>query len=401
MSKLIVSYSRKDSTVARKLIDSFKQINFDVWVDWEDIPPAVGWLEQILRGIEESDVFVFLISPDSVASEVCKVEIEHAAKNNKRIIPIVLRDIDPKTAIPTIRDLNWIFLREQDNFADGLEKIKIAITLDIEWVQEHRRLQVRALEWERKKDPSLLLRGNDLRSARKMLASTEKNDPKPSNLQLVYLDFSYRNERRRTTLWISTATALLIMAILSITAVYQSRKASANERIAQEQKLLAQDNEKLAVANAEIAQKNADIARENANIAKENQLAAEKNQIIAEAQRSAARAQIYQSRTGGLYTSTLLALDSMRRSPSQEAEDILRKNISLLPVPVAQLNQADIINSLEFSPDGSSFVTASADGTACVWNLPGGKMRFCATSSDAVEDAIFSPDGTLVVTGDQ
>ena len=394
MSKLIVSYSRKDSVVARKLIDSFKKNDFDVWVDWEDIPPAVGWLEQILRGIEESDAFVFLISPDSIASEVCKVEIAHAAKNNKRIIPIVLRDVDPKAVIPTIRDLNWIFLREQDNFDEGLEKIKVAITLDIEWVQEHRRLQVRALEWERKKDPSLLLRGNDLRSARKMLANTEKNDPKPSQLQLVYIDFSIRNEVRRTTFLISAVTALLIMAILSITAVYQSRRASANEKVAQEQKLLAQSNEKLAKQNAEIAQKNAEIA-------KTNQLAAEKNQVIAEAQRSAARAQIYQSKAGGLFTSTLLALDSMRRSPSQEAEDIIRKNISLLPIPVAQLKQSDIINALEVSPDGYSFVTASADGTACVWEIQGGKMLFCATSPDAVEDAAFSPDGKIVVTGDQ
>ena len=34
MSKLIVSYSRKDSVVARKLIDTFKKNEFDVWVDW-------------------------------------------------------------------------------------------------------------------------------------------------------------------------------------------------------------------------------------------------------------------------------------------------------------------------------------------------------------------------------
>ena len=49
-----------------------------------------------------------------------------------------------------------------------------------------------------------------------------------------------------------------------------------------------------------------------------------------EAQRSAARAQIYQSRPGELYTSTLLAIDSMRREPSDEAEEILRRNIRLL-----------------------------------------------------------------------
>ncbi|MBL0348283.1 hypothetical protein [Candidatus Villigracilis affinis] len=183
------------------------------------------------------------------------------------------------------------------------------------------------------------------------------------------------------------------MIVLSVTAVYQSRKASANEKLAQEQKILAQKNEKLAQKNAEIAQENADAAIKNQEIA-------EKNQVIAEAQRSAARAQIYQSKVGGLYISTLLALDSMRRSPSQEAEDILRKNISLLPVPIAQMEQSDIINALEISPSGDSFVTASADGTACVWELQDGKMRFCVDSPDAVEDAAFSPDGKIVATGD-
>src|SRR6266545_236548 len=98
MAKLFVSYSRKDSVAARKLIEAFKSIQQDVWVDWESIPPAVEWLEQIFRGIEEADAFIFLISPASIASEVCKVEIGRAVQNNKRIIPIVLRDVIPGEA---------------------------------------------------------------------------------------------------------------------------------------------------------------------------------------------------------------------------------------------------------------------------------------------------------------
>jgi hypothetical protein len=106
MAKLFVSYSRRDSVAARKLIEAFRSIEQDVWVDWESIPPAVDWLEQIFRGIEEADAFIFLISPDSIASEVCKVEINRAAQNNKRIIPIVLRDVHPKDTPETISKLN-------------------------------------------------------------------------------------------------------------------------------------------------------------------------------------------------------------------------------------------------------------------------------------------------------
>jgi WD40 repeat protein len=380
MTKVLVSYSRKDSATARKIIEAFKSINLDVWVDWEDIPPAVGWLDQILQGIEESDAFIFLISPDSVVSEVCNVEIGLAEKNHKRIIPIVVRDLDPKTVTPLIRDLNWIFIREQDNFEEGINKVKIAVEIDIEWLEEHRRLQVRALEWERKKEPSLLLRGRDLRNASTMLKSAENKDPKSTTLQQHYMQYSRRAERGRITLWITTVITLIVMIFLSITAIDQSNKASANAQRADEKAVLAAKNEK-AATNARAL--------------------AEKNKNIAEAQRSAARAQIYQSRSGELYTSTLLAIDSWGREPSQEAEDVLRKNISLLPIPVAQMAQFDRINSLVFSPSGDTFVTASVDNTACMWNVRDGTKLFCAASSGAVSDAVFSPDGEIIVTGDQ
>jgi len=393
MTGIFISYSRKDSAAARKLMQGFKTINLDVWVDWEDIPPAVDWLDQVLQGVERADVFVFLVSPDSAISEVCKVEVEHARKNHKRVIPILVRDVNPENVVKTIRDLNWIHLREEDDFEIGLEKVKLAITLDIEWVQEHRRLQVRALEWDRKKDPSLLLRGGDLRRARQMILSAEKNDPKPSDLQKMFIEYSQKDESRKTTLWILAASAIVIMAILSVLAVTQWQLAAANEKIAQEQRSLADKN-------ADLANRNADLANTNAELAQDAQVKAEQSEVVARAQRSAARAQIYQSRTGGLFTSTLLAIDSWQLNQSFEAEEILRKNISLLPIPVAQINRGGTINALEFSPDGNVFITASADHTACAWQVKDGKQQFCVNSPGAVADAAFTPDGSLIVTGD-
>lgn len=151
MAKLFISYSRKDTQAAKKIVQAFEGSENDIWVDWEDISPAADWMEQIQRGIEGVDAFLFLISPDSIASEVCKVEVTHAAKNNKRIIPIVVRQVDPKDTLDIIRNLNWIFMRAEDKFEDALEKVETAINLDFEWVEEHNRLQIRALEWHRKK----------------------------------------------------------------------------------------------------------------------------------------------------------------------------------------------------------------------------------------------------------
>jgi len=402
MAKLFVSYSRKDSAAARKIIQAFKAIEQDVWVDWEDIPPAADWLEQIFRGIEGSDAFIFIISPDSTASEVCNVEVGHAAKNNKRIIPIVVRDVDPKTGNvnPIIKKLNWTFMREQDNFDEGIGRVKTAIELDLVWVEEHSRLQLRALEWDREKDSSLLLRGKDLRTARQMVEGAKDKDPQPSPLQQTYIQNSNQDERRRLIVWTATVLAVVIMAGLSFFALYQRDRANRNAEEARKNEVIAQQQKGIAEKNEELARNNEQEARKAQQEAEDARGIAEENKKIAEAQRSAARAQIYQVRPGELYTSTLLAIASWQGIHSPEAEEILRKNISLLPVPVKQMVHAGSVNSLEFNPNGDAFVTASADDSACAWNASDGKNLFCATSPGSVNDAVFSPDGKIIVMGD-
>jgi WD40 repeat protein len=402
VAKLFVSYSRKDSIAARNLIESFKSMGQEVWVDWEAIPPAVDWLEQIFRGIEEADAFIFMISPDSIASEVCKVEVRHAVTNNKRIIPIVLRDVNPRDTLDDIRKLNWTYIRETDNFEEGLAKVKTAIELDLDWLEEHRRLQVRALEWHRRKDPSLLLHGRDLRNARHMLKTYTSKDPTPTELQTKYIEFSRRTERTRNILFVLTGITLIILVALTLFAIDQSNAAQVQRNIAVTNAVKAENNRVLADKNAMTSLANANIAGTQRAIANENEKKAEDQETIARAQRSAARAQIYQSRPGELYTSTLLAIDSMVRSPSDEAEEILRRNISLLPRPVAQDTQEGNINSTVFNKEGNAFVTASADGTACVWNIKDGTMIFCTPSGQPpINTAAFSPDDASLVTGDQ
>lgn len=61
----------------------------DVWVDLDDIIPSSRWMEEIRTGIAEADAVVFVISPDSVTSEVCRTELDYAAGLPKRLIPIV------------------------------------------------------------------------------------------------------------------------------------------------------------------------------------------------------------------------------------------------------------------------------------------------------------------------
>ena len=181
MPSLFISYSRKDIEIARKLTEAFKEKELDIWVDWEGIAPTVDWWQEIEKGIEEADIFLFLISPDSAKSKVCAREIEHANKNAKRLIPVVVRDVVADESPAGLGHLNWIFFRETDDFNSSLEKLVTAIKTDYEWVQVHRQLQVKALEWERNNhEHSFLLRGKELQDADFQLATNTSREPHPT-----------------------------------------------------------------------------------------------------------------------------------------------------------------------------------------------------------------------------
>ncbi len=407
-AKIFVSYSRKDKDRARILVPAFEKMGYEVWVDWEDIPPATDWLDQIKRGIEGSDTFVFFLSPDSAASEVCNIEVNHAAKYNKRIIPIVLRDTPAKDVNPAIRRFNWINIREEDNLEEGLKRFRDAMELDFEWVARHNRLLGKALEWHHGKEASLLLHGNELRRVLKEVEDAKDKEPKLIPLQKMFLEYSLKNDKRRRVFWSVVAGVIVVLAALTTFALYQrslallnEQRANLNAELANEQRQKAEENEALAIRNAEEALAAKEEAEIQRNIAETERKRAEERARFAVAQQSAARAQIYQSQPGELYTSTLLAIASWTTAPSEEAEEILRKNISLLPIPLRQSQRTGSINTLSFNARGDVYVTAGADGNACVWKASDGELLFCRTSPKSVNDAVFSPDGTLLVTGDE
>jgi hypothetical protein len=144
----IISYSRKDEGFVRELEEALEKRGNAVWVDVEDIPLTAEWRPEILSGIEGAETFVFVISPDSIASKECKRELDHATKHNKRLVPILRREVDTTTAPDVLESHNWVFFRESDDFGESLEHLVQAMDTDLEWVKFHTRLLTRAVEWE-------------------------------------------------------------------------------------------------------------------------------------------------------------------------------------------------------------------------------------------------------------
>src|SRR5262249_26786255 len=61
---------------------------------------------------------VFLLSPSSVASEICLREMEEAIRLGKRILPVICRPLEGTSALPRLRERNYIFFYEDPNVAD-------------------------------------------------------------------------------------------------------------------------------------------------------------------------------------------------------------------------------------------------------------------------------------------
>ncbi|MGE5376701.1 MAG: toll/interleukin-1 receptor domain-containing protein, partial [Bacteroidota bacterium] len=242
MTKLFISYSRKDIDAVRKLTQAFSAQGMEFWIDWEGIPPTVDWWPEVEKGIEESDIFVFNISPDSINSKVCRQEIEHAVKNGKRLVPLVLRDVQADECPPEISSHNWIFFRPQDDFEQSLKKLTTAIKTDYAWVEAHRQIQMDALEWDRNsREGSFLLRGQELRDAELQLARNSSKEPHPTDLQREYLILSRQAvDRQRRTLMTVALTGAVIMAALAVYGFWQANLAQQQTRIAHLREVAAQ-----------------------------------------------------------------------------------------------------------------------------------------------------------------
>jgi uncharacterized membrane protein YjjB (DUF3815 family) len=200
MSDIFVSYSREDSAFVRKLVDSLKAKERDVWVDFDDIPFASEWWKEVVEGIETSSSAIFVISADSINSQYCSLEISEIIKNNKKIVPIVIRrpGEDQIARLPqTIRDLNWIFFEKEEGFDESVGNLIQALDTDLDLAKEHTRLLMRAYEWERRAhSQSLLARGDELAGFLPMLKT-----PNLTALQSDFLRASLEQAEARQQIW--------------------------------------------------------------------------------------------------------------------------------------------------------------------------------------------------------
>ena len=242
MAEIFISYSRKDSTFVRRLHNAFAAENREAWVDWEGILPSAEWRQEITTAIEEADAFVFVITPDSVESEVCRRELSIAVEHSKRLIPIVFRVVDDEKMPESLAKLNWINFRHKDDFTKSFNALIKAIDTDLDYVRAHTHILTKSLDWERKgEDRSLLLRGRDLKDAEEWLATGSGKFPASSTLQTQFILTSRKRQTHQLRMILAAAAlAIVLLAGATLLATYQKQLAQKRFDIIQARQLAKQ-----------------------------------------------------------------------------------------------------------------------------------------------------------------
>ena len=166
MTQVFISYVQDDRSVKDEVYHHLLQAGLTVWTDTTDIQSGQDFEVAIQRGIEQSDSMVYLISAASIKSDYCQQEIETALTLNKRILPMLIEDIDLSLLTDTLRKIQFINLADNQvalDLAQDFAKLLGALRREAPYYDQHKRLLVKALKWQRQKDnPSLLLRRKPL-----------------------------------------------------------------------------------------------------------------------------------------------------------------------------------------------------------------------------------------------
>lgn len=262
--KIFISYSRRNRDVAEKFSEVLRDRGFEVFRDTEDILPTEAWRTRLEQLIADADSIVFLMSPDSVASEVCAWEAEQAASLNKRIAPIVIEETEPAAIPATLARLNYIFCTERDRFQDAVDSIVVALNTDIDWIREHTRLGALAHRWADAGRPGrLLLRGQDVIDAEHWRDGRPDAGPELDDAQAAFIAASRKAVAQRRRNWgIGALAAVIAAAGLATFAYFENLEAERQRAAAAQQERAAEISKAEATEAAERAERQRKLADE-------------------------------------------------------------------------------------------------------------------------------------------
>jgi WD40 repeat protein len=123
---VLISYSRKDERVMRRIVMFLRNRGVKIWMDNERLVPGTPiWEEEIEKAIKGAGAIVVLLSPDSKISEWVRREISYADQYRKRIFPVLVRGDEDSSITLRLITRQYVDLRQNENA--GLNSLSEAL----------------------------------------------------------------------------------------------------------------------------------------------------------------------------------------------------------------------------------------------------------------------------------
>ena len=382
-TEVFVSYSRKDADFARQLNTALQEAGKTTWFDQESISTGVDFENEIFKGINSADNFLFVLSADAIDSEYCEREVNYASEQSKRFISVLYREVDPTMLPEALRVINWIDFKDVA-FDRSFPELIQAIELDREHAHQHTVLQQRAGDWvenNRSSDFLLNITACDNAEGWQDRALEEEKKPVPTVLQQDFIVDSRKAikkaNRRRNILFSFVGLLAIVAVVLAGFAFVKMEEAEE----AKQEATIERDN-----------------AKEQTNAALETQ-----SLFLSDLSRQ-------QTEKENIVKGILLALEGLPKNSSDKRPYVAKAERRLYQ---AIFNDQELndqrVRVLErfvmegehaaFSPDGKTIVTAGAEGAVHLWNASNGQLLHTLTGHTyAVTHAAFSPNGQRVIT---
>jgi hypothetical protein len=388
-AKVFISYSRKDMAFADHLEEALKARGFEPFIDREEIYAFEEWWKRIETLIARADTVVFVLSPDSIASDIAIKEVNFATSLNKRIAPIVCRRVDDKAVPEALAKLNFIFFENGAEFDNSADRLAEALKTDITWIRQHTNFGEQARAWVlANRSNGFLLRSPRLEEAEHWIASRPTGAPAPTEETQAFVRQSRQSAtRRRNTVTGSLAAGFIIALVLAGLAYWQRGIAVEQRGIAVEQR-----------DTAEARRKEAEEQR--------NQALTTQSRFLADLSRQHFEA--FDDTTAALLALEGLTDDrSGRLRPFVPQAQLSLDNAWRRQHPQPKPQETQILRghhsgviSCAFSPDGTLAVTGSDDQTTKIWNIKTGTQQLTLPEQPARAHTVtFSADGKRVATG--
>ena len=126
---VFISYSRTDLAFADQLDATLKIGSFETTIDRHGIHAGEDWKAQLGAIIRDCDTVVFVLTPNSAASEICHGEVAEAGRVGNRIMPVVPGPLDGATPPPKPTPMRRCRARNNDSRLSSLVAPQIAVIL--------------------------------------------------------------------------------------------------------------------------------------------------------------------------------------------------------------------------------------------------------------------------------